>query len=240
MPLRSSLPLAVVLLLAPATALAAPAGSVEYRDANAPIEALETREALADTPDGRARLIRSLLKKARVAVDEKRLMTPENDSALYYYELVLAIDPWNDEARSGRRALGREYIALAERAWKLGNRARAAEYLDRAELFVPNTPELDLARRRLAAPAPGPNTTRRASVRGGTAPGGERYPTIRAAKIAYLLGEIDRREYRRIARLYSEEIRREQRRLKALYRDGQLSKREYRRRARNVELRLEG
>lgn len=186
-----------------------------------------------ESDEGRQKLLASLLSKAEAAVEDRRLTTPADDSALYYYELALAIDPNHEAAHRGRRQLAVEYVELAETAWKRGDEAQKQDYLALAATVGPSEPELTSARVRLSQPPPVSAAPPADRAGGG-------YPSIRAAKLAYRDRQIDRYEYDRIARYYVKQIRDEQRRLKQLYRDGGITKREYREKARSVEIRLKG
>lgn len=177
--------------------------------------------------------IASLIEKAEEAVGDRRLTTPETDSALYYYELALAIEPTHQGALQGRHELATEYVALAETAWKRGDEEQKENYLRLAATVAPSAPELVAARSRLAEPSPAPAPPPAERAGGG-------YPTIRAAKVAYRDGRIDRYEYDRIARYYSRIIKEKQHDLKKAYRAGRITKREYRDQARAIERKLKG
>ena len=55
-----------------------------------------------------------LLAKANAALTQKRLRTPPNDNAFYYYEKVMELDPGNRQAETGFHAIATQYARLAE------------------------------------------------------------------------------------------------------------------------------
>ncbi len=63
--------------------------------------------------DTRIRIVQ-LLAQAKAALAAKRLRTPPNDNAFYYYEKVLELDPGNKHAERGFRAIATQYAKLAE------------------------------------------------------------------------------------------------------------------------------
>ncbi len=58
--------------------------------------------------------IAQLLAHADAALAQRRLRTPPNDNAFYYYEKVLELEPGNQQAARGFRAIARQYARLAE------------------------------------------------------------------------------------------------------------------------------
>jgi hypothetical protein len=58
--------------------------------------------------------IEDLLARANAALAERRLRTPPNDNAFFYYEKVLELEPGNGRAKRGFRAIAAQYAALAE------------------------------------------------------------------------------------------------------------------------------
>ncbi len=55
-----------------------------------------------------------LLAQADNALADKRLRTPPNDNAFYYFEKVLELEPDNRQAEKGFRAIANQYARLAE------------------------------------------------------------------------------------------------------------------------------
>jgi serine/threonine-protein kinase PpkA len=70
------------------------------------------------------------LLKAKVARQKLRFATPENDSAYYYYQLVLNEDPHNEEALKGVEEIGEIYADLVEWALSILQHEKARDYLD--------------------------------------------------------------------------------------------------------------
>ena len=70
------------------------------------------------------------LLKAKVARQKLRFATPENDSAYYYYQLVLDEDPHNEEALKGVEEIGEIYADLVEWALSILQHEKARDYLD--------------------------------------------------------------------------------------------------------------
>lgn len=60
--------------------------------------------------------VREYLAKAKTALEDYRLTTPQNDNAYYYYQQVLDIDPRNRAASEGIAAVADRYAELAEGA----------------------------------------------------------------------------------------------------------------------------
>ena len=70
------------------------------------------------------------LLKAKLARQKLRFATPENDSAYYYYQLVLNEDPHNKEALKGVEEIGEIYADLVEWALSIVQHEKARDYLD--------------------------------------------------------------------------------------------------------------
>ena len=70
------------------------------------------------------------LLKAKLARQKLRFATPENDSAYYYYQLVLNEDPHNKEALKGVEEIGEIYADLVEWALSILQHEKARDYLD--------------------------------------------------------------------------------------------------------------
>jgi tetratricopeptide (TPR) repeat protein len=229
-----------------------PAPSAERAPAPALAPAAPAAPPVADAAgqpaDAREREIADLLAKAADAEAELRLTTPEGDSAMFYYQQALSIDPERAEARDGVKRIVARYVALADSAAASGNGAQAATYLERASSISPNDPEVIAARARLAA-AP-PRAPRRAAEPSGrptvgvsqpsARPAEPRYASFPQVKEAFRAGRIDEREYDRLIDELKRRREAELLRLKASYVDHQISREEYGRRVREVKLRYEG
>ncbi len=102
--------LAGLLLVAPvAYFLLTPAGE-QARDAATDPGLATVQDAEAAEQERRAR-IEALLQSARQAVAAERLILPEGDNALHYFNEALRIDPYNAEARDGKQALSTTLLA---------------------------------------------------------------------------------------------------------------------------------
>jgi tetratricopeptide (TPR) repeat protein len=72
-----------------------------------------------------------LLRKARICLETSKLITPPDDSANYYYNEALRLDPENQEAREGFNEIATRYASLAERDMKRYQYDKAREYISR-------------------------------------------------------------------------------------------------------------
>jgi len=97
----------------------------------------------------REQRIAALLEEAERLYGEKKLTTPEENSALARYRAVLALDPDNREARNGLARIVETYVDWATAAEDRGDPAKAERYYGRALLVFPDNADL-LALRGLA------------------------------------------------------------------------------------------
>jgi len=86
----------------------------------------------------RADYINNLSQKARACIDNRRLSTPVDDSAYFYYSEILRIDPDSELARKGFRKIADTYAALADTAFLEFNYAEAEKLVRRGLQVVPN------------------------------------------------------------------------------------------------------
>jgi tetratricopeptide (TPR) repeat protein len=93
------------------------------------------------TPAEEAR-VESLLAKGQQAMNDYRLVTPEEDNARAYFEAVLDIDPVNARAQAGLDRIVAIYVTLAGREVSNGELDRAQRYLDRAFGIQPDNANL--------------------------------------------------------------------------------------------------
>ena len=91
-----------------------------------------------------------LIRNAKLALDENRLMSPANDNAYARYLKVLELDPNDDRARAGVREIARRYVALAEGALRNDSVERAQTFLERAKIASPDLPGIAEAESRIA------------------------------------------------------------------------------------------
>lgn len=97
---------------------------------------------------------------AALRAEQGRLATPEGDSALFYYELVLARDPDNGDAQDGIDGVAARYAELARRAREAGELGSARDYVERGLAARPADADLLALREEI-------REARRAQRRGG-------------------------------------------------------------------------
>jgi serine/threonine-protein kinase len=83
-----------------------------------------------------------LINNAKLALSENRLMTPPGDNAFDRYRRVLKLDPGNQSARDGLRAIADRYLVLAKSASGSGDAAQTRDFLARAREADPTHPNL--------------------------------------------------------------------------------------------------
>lgn len=98
-----------------------------------------------------AKLIKKHLAAAEKAMKAGRFTTPLKDNAHKYYQMVLAMEPDNTEARTGLQKIVDRYIQFIGKASVEGRLNDAKLYLQRAESVLPDDPELRRIRVDLAA-----------------------------------------------------------------------------------------
>lgn len=98
-----------------------------------------------------AKLIKKHLAAAEKAMKVGRFTTPLKDNAHKYYQMVLAMEPDNAEARAGLQKIVNRYIQFIGKASVEGRLNDARLYLQRAESVLPGDPELQRIRTELAA-----------------------------------------------------------------------------------------
>ncbi len=96
-------------------------------------------------------IVTHLLVLAKADAAAYRLSTPPGNSAYERYRQVLKLDPDNQEAARGIRAIVAKYIELANRDTRLNKFARAHRYLQRAAAIAPDATDVRRARRLLYA-----------------------------------------------------------------------------------------
>ena len=94
-----------------------------------PVEALPP--LLQDTPEPfrDQERIDELLHTAQAALADNRLALPADNSAYYYYQKVLELDPDNSQARDGVTHIAERYLALAQKAVEKGQHTKAKQYV---------------------------------------------------------------------------------------------------------------
>jgi len=73
--------------------------------------------------------IDELLYTAQAALADNRLALPADNSAYYYYQKVLELDPDNSQARDGVTHITERYLALAKKAVEKGQYIKAKQYV---------------------------------------------------------------------------------------------------------------
>lgn len=97
------------------------------------------------------RLINEYLAAATKAMKAVRFTTPSRDNAYKYYQMVLAIEPDNKEARAGLQTIVDRYVWFIKKAKAEGKLGLARRILIKAESVLPDDPELQSIRGELAA-----------------------------------------------------------------------------------------
>ena len=83
-----------------------------------------------------------LLRAAHTALSDYRLTTPDTDSAYYYYQQVLALDPDNSQATAGFSLIAERYLELATKAFDKGQEKKAQQYVTLGLRIKNDHPEL--------------------------------------------------------------------------------------------------
>ncbi len=91
--------------------------------------------------DKQARLA-GLLRSAQTALSDYRLTVPHEDSAYYYYEKVLELDPGSSQATSGFTMIADRYFWLARKQFNHGRDKKARHYVDSGLRVKDDHPEL--------------------------------------------------------------------------------------------------
>jgi tetratricopeptide (TPR) repeat protein len=212
--------------------------------APAPEAAAGGTEPAPAVPDGaseaaaaQAERIADALAKGEEALGDLRLTTPPSNSAMFYFQQVLSLDPENEAARDGIRRIVQRYVSLSDSAAAAGSRAQAVMYLERASSISPNDPDVIAARARLAemplVAVPPP----RAEVRVAPSPSWTNFPQVKAA---YRARQISRDDYDRIVDDLKRRREGELLHAKAAYVAHEISRDEYGRRVREIKLRYDG
>ncbi len=89
----------------------------------------EQLQAMKQKTSTTAIRITHLLEAAKKSKDEKRIISPKNDCALYYYQEVLKIDSNNEEAKVGMQNVVSVCISQAEIEMKKMNLKSARKYV---------------------------------------------------------------------------------------------------------------
>ncbi|HFA59653.1 MAG TPA: VWA domain-containing protein, partial [Rhodospirillales bacterium] len=98
--------------------------------------------APAASPSGTAATVARLLEEAERLFEQKKLTTPEGESALSRYRAVLALDPDNEAAKEGIRRIVATYVDWARAAGERGDTRKQVAYLERALTADPRNADL--------------------------------------------------------------------------------------------------
>lgn len=94
------------------------------------------------TGASRATEIGDLIAQGRKALEDNRLLTPALDSAYYYFQSTLKLDPDNAEAREGIEQIVARYVLLTNKAFAQRERMKANRYIARGLSLQPDNSEL--------------------------------------------------------------------------------------------------
>ncbi len=89
-----------------------------------------------------AQQVDDVLVKANARLESGALLTPANDNARYYYELVLSADPGDTSARQGLNAIASKLVLQARTEVDSGNISDAEDLLAAARAIDPSNSEL--------------------------------------------------------------------------------------------------
>jgi type II secretory pathway predicted ATPase ExeA len=108
---------------------------------NTPVQAA-VAEKVAATDPGQDEIIAELLSRGQQAIDDYRLLTPEDDNAYGYFRAVLKLDPASNDARAGIQEIVDLYVLLTRKAIYRRDNRRAGRYIDRGLSIQPGNREL--------------------------------------------------------------------------------------------------
>lgn len=86
----------------------------------------------------RAEQVHILSEKARLCLDAGKLSTPADDSAYYYYNEILRLDPDSDLARKGYQKIADKYAVLADHSFQEFDYDQAETYVRKGLQVNPN------------------------------------------------------------------------------------------------------
>lgn len=95
--------------------------------------------------------VKGYLAAAKQAMKAVRLTTPAGDNAYKYYQMVLAIEPDNAEARAGLQKIVDRYVWFLQKSRAEGKLSAAMRALQKAESVLPDDPRLQSIRAELVA-----------------------------------------------------------------------------------------
>ncbi len=101
--------------------------------------------------------VEELLRSAQTALSAYRLTVPHHDSAFFYYQKVLQLDPGNIQAANGPSLIADRYHRLARKEINKGRDEKAKHYVDSGLRVKDNHPELLALRDKLTKQEVGDN-----------------------------------------------------------------------------------
>ncbi|WP_281557753.1 serine/threonine-protein kinase [Thalassomonas sp. RHCl1] len=112
---------------------------------------LEFAQAQWDERQARLRAsIPDLIQKAKSKVKSGNLTLPWNNSAHYFYQQVLAIDPENAQAKKGLDRIYKQLVSMADGYLNQGELIKARVFYDRLAKLAPSRPELAVLKSKMA------------------------------------------------------------------------------------------
>jgi serine/threonine-protein kinase PpkA len=139
----------------PPLASAPPTMAVAPAPDSVPIQPVEAVPPLRQATPGPFREqegIDELLHTAQAALVDNRLALPADNSAYYYYQKALELDPDNRQARDGVTHIAERYLALAQKAVEKGQLAKAKQYVQLGLSVQSDHPDLVSLDTRLKGP----------------------------------------------------------------------------------------
>ena len=115
--------------LTSSTAAVLEESNTQQRVQNVALEAKRQQQAELAEPLGENST--NYIDLARLAFQQLRLTTPQQNNAWYFYQQVLLIDKNNQEAIDGIQAIKRRYVDLFQRSWQRGDQQQATVFAER-------------------------------------------------------------------------------------------------------------
>ena len=146
-----------------------------------PIQPVEAVPPLLQDAPGQFRdqeWIDELLHTAQAALADNRLALLADDSAYYYYQKALELDPDNSQARDGVTHIAERYFALAKKAVEKGQYTKAKQYVQLGLSAQSDHPSLVSLDTRLKGPEKKSAPSQRVAQKGPTE---QREPATRKA-----------------------------------------------------------
>lgn len=106
-------------------------------ESRAPFEDIVENHQARELNDLKQKQLDLLFRNASVALAKDRLLTPESDNAVSYFQEMLAIDKSDVRAIEGLASVAQRYKTFAIKLAKRGDIAGAAAMLEKAEFIAP-------------------------------------------------------------------------------------------------------